>query len=93
MSPHTVSSYARDLAKLVQFCAAPGREVGKWSDLTTQQVRVFIATLHRQGLSGKSLQRCLSSIRSFYNYLSRELQVRQNPAASVAAPAAHFLIG
>jgi integrase/recombinase XerC len=86
LSAHTVAAYRRDLDKLIGFCLEPGRSIDTWSDLSTRHVRIFIAGLHRQGLSAKSLQRCLSSIRSFYNYLSRELRVHQNPASSVSAP-------
>lgn len=86
LSRHTIDAYRRDLDKLIQFCRQPERSVRAWPDLSTQQVRVFVAALHRRGLSAKSLQRTLSSIRSFYKYLSRELRVTQSPAGGVSAP-------
>jgi len=87
LSPHTIKGYQRDLSKLLRFCIA-GRtqSITKWAQLKPHQVRTFIAELHSSGLSGSSLQRCLSSIRSFYNFLSRELLVKQNPANGISSP-------
>lgn len=87
LSPHTIKGYQRDLLRLQRFCSAQSdRPMLKWSQLKPSQVRTFIAQQHRSGLSGGTLQRSLSSIRSFYNYLSRELLVKQNPANGISAP-------
>ena len=56
--------------------------------MKTKQVRLFIAQLNREGLSGRSIQRHLSSLRSFYRYLIREEKVLTNPAQVVQAPKA-----
>jgi len=40
----------------------------------------------RQNISGKSLQRELSSVRTFYSYLLREQAVESNPAQGIRAP-------
>jgi integrase/recombinase XerC len=45
-----------------------------------------VSALHRRGLSGKSIQRALSALRSFYRYLLREKIVTCNPASGVSAP-------
>lgn len=86
-SPHTIAAYQRDLLKLLRFCvAASDPPITRWPQLKPHKVRTFIAELHGSGLSASSLQRCLSSIRSFYNFLSRELQVKQSPANGISAP-------
>ncbi|MBL4712161.1 MAG: tyrosine recombinase XerC, partial [Gammaproteobacteria bacterium] len=51
-------------------------------------IRKCVAQLHRQGLSGKSLQRWLSSIRSLFTFLCRFQRATHNPAMGVPAPKA-----
>lgn len=84
LSAHTVSNYTRDLNKVVSFCKA--RQVLCWMDLSVQDVRAYISQRHRKGLSGRSLQRELSTLRSFFRFLEREKIVTKNPAISVTAP-------
>jgi integrase/recombinase XerC len=87
LSPRTLEAYSRDLNRLLLFCRRNEElEIRQWSDLTTHQVRRFVVELRVLGLSGKSLQRTLSAIRSFYNYLAIELEVRRNPAKGIVAP-------
>ena len=84
LSAHTDSSYARDLAALVKFCDRSG--LGDWSALDTQHVRTFAAHSHAAGLAPRSIQRRLSAVRSFYEFLLREGR-NGGPGAS-SAPAA-----
>lgn len=84
LSANTVRNYARDLETLDAFCEASGIE--DWSSLRSHQLRSFIAGCHRKGLAGKSLQRKLSSIRTFYHYLVREGLAKANPALDISAP-------
>ena len=72
LSVHTDSNYARDLAALVKYCDRMGLE--EWSALDTQHIRVFAAHSHAGGLSPRSVQRRLSAVRSFYEFLIRENQ-------------------
>jgi len=84
LSAHTLSNYRRDLVKVVEFCKT--KQVARWDDLKVHDVRAYISKRHRCGLSGRSLQRELSSIRSFFKYLERENVVTHSPASSVRAP-------
>ncbi|MDX1802909.1 MAG: tyrosine recombinase XerC [Alcanivorax sp.] len=81
LSTHTVINYQRDLALASKLFGQPD-----WSRLTVHDVRHLVATLHRQGKSGKTIQRCLSTLRTFYRYLMREGLARDNPAMDVRAP-------
>jgi integrase/recombinase XerC len=72
LSAHTDLNYARDLAALVKYCDRMGLE--EWSALDTQHIRVFAAHSHAGGLSPRSVQRQLSAVRSFYQFLIRENQ-------------------
>ncbi len=84
LSNNTIQSYRRDLKGLEEFCRQ--LEINRWPALANHQLRQFVADAHRTGISGKTLQRRLSSIRTFFNYLAREGQVKQNPALSITAP-------
>ncbi len=83
-SVHTVNSYRRDIKHLSDYCNE--KAIAQWSDLQHTDVRSHIAGRHRKGLSSKSLQRELSAIRSFYNYLLKKAQVSINPAQQIQAP-------
>lgn len=86
VSPQTVKSYGRDLARLSDFCDQGG--IAAWQDLDAQQARAYTASLHHQGMAAKSIQRMLSSARSFYRHLLRAGLAAQNPFVGVFAPRA-----
>lgn len=86
LSEHTRQAYRRDLAKLEDFCTEQG--LNRWDMLRTHHIRAFAATQHRRGLGGRSLQRLLSALRAFFDYLTREGMLSHNPAAGVSAPRA-----
>lgn len=83
-SKHTLSAYQRDIKAFNQYCAENGQTV--WADINEAFVRRFVATQHRKGLSGRSLQRQLSAIRTLFNYLCRHYGLENNPADGVPAP-------
>jgi integrase/recombinase XerC len=84
MSGHTVAAYLGDIACLGAFCEA--RKIARWSELDGLQVRTFAASSHAQGLSPRSIQRRLSALRTFYEFLVREGCCTHNPAQDVRAP-------
>ena len=86
LSPHTESAYRRDLDALVAFCEA--QKIGGWKQLDNFHVRTFAAHEHRDGLGPRSVQRRLSALRGFFNYLIRERVIESNPAADIRAPKA-----
>lgn len=84
MSSHTLAAYRHDLQALAAFCDR--RNVQRWSDLNNFQVRAFAAAEHAGGIAPRSIQRRLSAVRSFYEYLLREGHAKNNPAQEVRAP-------
>jgi len=87
-SSHTVLAYRRDLNRLMQCLGLKHDQSINWDDIKQADIRHCVATLHRQGLSGKSLQRWLSSTRSLFKYLCRFQRATNNPAVGVPAPKA-----
>jgi integrase/recombinase XerC len=84
LSPHTESAYRRDLDAFAVFCKA--EQVAGWKQLDNFHVRTFAAREHRDGLGPRSVQRRLSALRGFFNYLIRERVIESNPAADIRAP-------
>lgn len=87
-SEHTVSAYRRDIKHFITCLALGETSVVNWDEIKQADIRRCVATLHRQGLAGKSLQRWLSTIRSLFNYLCRFQRAKNNPATGVPAPKA-----
>jgi len=83
-SEHTVKSYQRDIKHLTHYCL--DKSINHWADLNQSDIRAHIASRHRQGISSASLQRELSAIRSFYNFLLKKRLADSNPAQYVKAP-------
>jgi integrase/recombinase XerC len=86
LSPHTSSNYARDLRALADYLERIN--LSDWGKVDSQHVRVFAARAHAGGLSPRSVQRRLSAVRGFFNYLVRERIVPSNPAVDIRAPKA-----
>ena len=84
MSRHTLAAYRHDLLTLLEFCER--REVQRFAALNNFQVRAFAAAEHAGGIAPRSIQRRLSAVRSFYEYLMREGLAKNNPALEVRAP-------
>jgi integrase/recombinase XerC len=83
-SPHTLSNYQRDLHHFCNYCQQI--QIDQWASVDSHLMRAYVATRHRKGLGGRSLQRELSAIRSFFNYLRREAEVKNNPVIGIRAP-------
>lgn len=84
LSEHTLTNYLRDLRQFSEF--VDQLAVDDWNAVTEAHLRQFIAGRHRRGAQAKSLQRQLSSLRSFFNFLLRERSVDSNPVNGVQAP-------
>jgi integrase/recombinase XerC len=81
LSPHTDKNYALDLQAFVAFCDS--QNISAWREVDSQHVRLFAARSHAAGLSPKSIQRRLSAVRSFFEFLVREtLEARKGRATS-----------
>lgn len=82
-SGHTLSAYRRDLQQLVTL--ADGKPLDQ---LVNGNIRHFLARLHGQGHSARSLARMLAAWRGFYKWWAPQSQMAANPAADVRAPKA-----
>ena len=86
LSAHTDTSYRGDLQRFVGYC--DHNRVRDWRSVDSQHVRMFAAAEFRQGSSPRTIQRRLSALRSFFNFMIRERALDANPAVGVQAPKA-----
>jgi len=80
----TIVNYARALANLLEY--ANSLQLSRWRDLKPDQMRAWLARLHRGGLTPGTLHHMLSACRSFFNFLARAGAIEANPAAGVRSP-------
>ncbi len=83
-SRHTLNAYKQDLSQFRQWLSQ--QQCDNLLQADTLHVRNWVASLHRQGMAGKTLQRKLSSLRSFYQFLLRRQLLKKNPVNDIRAP-------
>jgi integrase/recombinase XerC len=82
-SPLTVTAYQKDLNQFLVFIAVPESEL---LNITHQQVRSWMVELMDHGNEAKTVNRKVSSLRSFYKFLQRNEMIMTNPMTQVRAP-------
>jgi integrase/recombinase XerD len=83
LSANSVESYARDMAKLREWAAERGAEP---QALGKGDLREFVMSLTRGGLSARSAARMLSAVRGFYRYLLVDGHTKTDPTADLSSP-------
>lgn len=83
-SKHTLSAYKRDLKQFSLWLT--DQQCDDLLKADSLHVRNWVASLHRKGISGKTLQRKLSTLRSFFQFLQRKKLLKNNPATDIRAP-------
>ena len=83
-SEHTLNGYKRDLQKLSNYLA--DQEIEKWKLVKEHDLRTFVNSERRRGLSPRSIQRLLSSCRTFFEFLLTEGKIQLSPAQNISSP-------
>ena len=86
LSAHTVQGYRRDLTVFARYVES--MRMPRWTAVDARFVRGFVAWRHRQSVGGRSIQRGLSALRTFFDFCVRETVMSRNPARAVGAPKA-----
>jgi len=84
-SPHTLLSYQNDLEQFFayltsQFDAPPVAEI------KAMFIRSWLAELKEEGISSKTINRKISSLKSFFKYEIRTGVLAQTPMTTIVAP-------
>lgn len=79
-SDHTVTAYRGDLFAFAEFISATYDE-GDLREVNYSQVRSWIVQLVETGFSNSSINRKISSLKSYYRYLQKTKQLDISPLA------------
>jgi integrase/recombinase XerC len=84
-SNNTLIAYRADLSQFIQFL---NESIGDFDfkTLTQKQIRTWVIYLMDHGISPRSINRKLTTLKSFYKYLLREQIVELNPVRLVTTP-------
>ena len=81
-SPLTVKAYRRDLEDYASYLSS-AYETDDLCAATTPMVKSFLARLKEKGLSNRSINRMISTLKTFYKYALREGLVEKTPLFGV----------
>ena len=81
-SPLTVKSYLRDLERFSEYMSKE-YDCHDLTQVSTLMVKSFLVTLKEEGLSNRSINRMISTLKTFYKYVLREGLVEKSPMSGV----------
>lgn len=84
-SPHTVTSYNNDLGQFFSFIN-PENDALDISEINYQQIRTWVSDLLSKKIAAKTVNRKLSSLKSFFKYLQRQQVIFHNPMTKISGP-------
>lgn len=84
LSGRTVSAYARDLARWLDFVLEAGARDP--TEVTPRQMREWVFSLKEAGLAPTSIRRAQSALRTYFGFLLAEGVVQSDPTDRLEAP-------
>jgi len=84
-APHTILAYQTDLEQFVLFVTG-NFESETIKEVTTAFVRTWLAGLKDEKLAARSINRKISTLKSFFKYLLRQGLLDQSPLATLSGP-------
>lgn len=81
-SEPTILAYEREIRALLDFASA---ENLSFSAIDYRFLRYYLSQLKEQGKAASSINRSISSLKSFYKFLLREGLIEENPMAQIRA--------
>ncbi len=83
-SPNTLASYRLDITRYLRFLES--QNVRSIDGVSGANMAQFLVTLHEQGLSPRSVNRCFSAIKGFHKFLVGDGISRSNPTDVITPP-------
>ena len=86
LSRHTVIAYSTDLDQFIKFISDNYQIDNKMSEINFQIVRSWIALLLEEGVSARSVNRKISTLKTYFRYLIREQVIFESPMLRLVSP-------
>jgi integrase/recombinase XerD len=80
LAANSISAYASDLERFTNFFKEPSRIP------ETEEIRSYLDSLYKAGLSNRSIARHLTTLRNFYGFVLREGHLTSDPTEHLGAP-------
>ena len=80
----TVEAYQRDMLQFAEFMRTE-YDIEDLTQVKTTQVKSFIVHLKSEGLENRSINRKMSTLRTFYKYCLRENLIEKSPMVGIKA--------
>lgn len=90
-SQHTIISYENDLSAFFDFLTVEFDETSITS-ISSTMVRTWLAGMKSGGMSSKSINRKISSLKSFFKFQLREGTIKVSPMTTIISPKQHKLL-
>lgn len=85
-SVHTITSYSNDINQFFLFLSEEYKITSELSEVNFQIVRSWIASLLEQGVTPRSVNRKISTLKTYFKFLIREGVIHESPMLKVVAP-------
>jgi integrase/recombinase XerC len=84
-SVHTITAYSNDLIQFFDFVETQYEGI-PFTHITGTMVRTWLAGMKEDEMTGKTLNRKISSLKSFYKYQIQQGQLTKSPMETVISP-------
>lgn len=84
-SAHTVTSYTTDLNQFILFLSREYK-IEQVTEVSFQIVRSWVASLLEKGLTPRSVNRKISTLKTYFNFLLKKGVITENPMLRIIAP-------
>ena len=85
-SEHTIKSYTTDLKQFTSFLSSEFQIIDEINEISFQIIRTWIASLLEKGINPRSVNRKISTLKTYFKFLIREGELVENPMMKVVAP-------
>ena len=85
-SEHTIKSYTTDLKQFTAFLSSEFQITDEIHEISFQIIRTWIASLLEKGVNPRSVNRKISTLKTYFKFLIREGELIENPMMKVVAP-------
>ncbi len=86
-SPHTLTAYRSDLNHFLTYLSQ-NYELSIAGDVASMHIRSWMVALVEEGLSSRSIQRKLSTLKTYFRFLLKRNYITTNPMLKVTTPKA-----